>query len=121
MEMIGQLHVPDALPPGKEPLVPTVKQAGWAPDSRNIIRVIKSRRMTWVGNEARHMTDENAYKILVAKLRGKKPFRRIILKWTLSMIGGCRMDSSGSEKGPVAISCEHGNEMHKRRGIYYRL
>jgi hypothetical protein len=27
----GQLHAPAALPPGKEPLVPTGKEAGWTP------------------------------------------------------------------------------------------
>jgi hypothetical protein len=30
MEVSGQLHAPAALPPGKEPLVPTVQEAGWA-------------------------------------------------------------------------------------------
>jgi len=32
MEVSGQLHAPAAVPPGKEPLVPTGKQAGWAPE-----------------------------------------------------------------------------------------
>jgi hypothetical protein len=27
----GQLHAPGVLPPGKEPLVPTGYEAGWAP------------------------------------------------------------------------------------------
>jgi hypothetical protein len=35
----------------------------------NIIRVIKWRRMTWVKYEASHRSDENAYKMLVAKLK----------------------------------------------------
>jgi hypothetical protein len=32
MEVSGQLHVPDALPLGKEPLVPIGQEAGWAPE-----------------------------------------------------------------------------------------
>jgi len=32
MEVNGQLHDPAALPPGKEPLVPTGWEAGWAPE-----------------------------------------------------------------------------------------
>jgi hypothetical protein len=31
MEVNGQLHAPAALPAGKESLVPTGKEAGWAP------------------------------------------------------------------------------------------
>jgi len=32
MEVSGQLHATAALAPGKEPLVPTVLEAGWAYD-----------------------------------------------------------------------------------------
>jgi hypothetical protein len=32
MEVSGQFHAPAALPPGKEPLVPTGEEAGWAPE-----------------------------------------------------------------------------------------
>jgi hypothetical protein len=32
MEVSGQLHVPAALPPGKEPLVPTGQEVGWTPE-----------------------------------------------------------------------------------------
>jgi hypothetical protein len=32
MEVGGQLHVPAALPPGKEPLVPIGEEAVWAPE-----------------------------------------------------------------------------------------
>jgi hypothetical protein len=32
MDVSGQLHAPAALPPGKEPLVPTELEAGWAPE-----------------------------------------------------------------------------------------
>jgi hypothetical protein len=32
MELSGQLHAPAALPPGKDPLVPTGKETSWAPE-----------------------------------------------------------------------------------------
>jgi hypothetical protein len=32
MEVSGQLHAPAAFPPGKEPLVPSGEEAGWAPE-----------------------------------------------------------------------------------------
>jgi hypothetical protein len=36
MEASDQLHVPAALPPGKEPLVPIEYEAGWAIKDINI-------------------------------------------------------------------------------------
>jgi hypothetical protein len=35
-------------------------------------------------------------------------YKRIILNWILKQLDG--LDSSGSGHGPVADSCEHGNE-----------
>jgi hypothetical protein len=33
------------------------------------------------------------------------------LEWkTMKRLGKCELDSSGSGYGPVAVSCEHGNE-----------
>jgi hypothetical protein len=32
MEVSGQLHDPAILPPGKQPLVSIVQEAGWAPE-----------------------------------------------------------------------------------------
>jgi hypothetical protein len=49
--------------------------------SSNIIRMIKSRWMTWVGHVARMGKMRNAYKILVGKPEGKKPLRRPMHKW----------------------------------------
>jgi hypothetical protein len=43
--------------------------------SPNIIRIIKSRRMKWVGHVAR-MEKRNAYRILVGKPEGKRPLAR---------------------------------------------
>jgi hypothetical protein len=49
--------------------------------SPNIIRMIKSRRMRWVGNEARMGKKRTAYKILVGKPERKKPLRRPRHRW----------------------------------------
>jgi hypothetical protein len=55
--------------------------------------------------------------VLVGNTGGKRPLGRqwrawIILKMDLyrNRIGGCGMNSFGSEWGPVAGSCKHGNE-----------
>jgi len=42
----------------------------------NIIKVIKSRIMRWVGHVARIGQMRNAYSILVGKPEGKRPFGR---------------------------------------------
>jgi hypothetical protein len=44
--------------------------------SPNIIRMIKSRRMSWVGQAVYMGETRNKYKILVGKPEGKRPFRR---------------------------------------------
>jgi hypothetical protein len=44
--------------------------------SRNIIIMIKSRRMRWAGHVARLGETRNAYGILVGKPEGKKPLGR---------------------------------------------
>jgi hypothetical protein len=49
--------------------------------SPNIIRLIKSRRMRWVGHVARIGEKRNAYRILVGKPEGKRPLRRPRRKW----------------------------------------
>jgi len=41
--------------------------------SVNIIRVIKQRKMRWVGHEVRVGEMRNAYSILVGKPEGKRP------------------------------------------------
>jgi hypothetical protein len=38
-----------------------------------IIRMAKSRRMRWAGHVARMLEKRNGYRILVAKLEGKRP------------------------------------------------
>jgi hypothetical protein len=41
-----------------------------------IIRIIKSRRMRWVGHAARIGEKRNAYRILLGKPEGKRPLGR---------------------------------------------
>jgi hypothetical protein len=54
----------------------------------------------------------NAYKLSVGKREGKNHSEdlgidgRLILQWILgSKVGGCGLDSSRSEQGPVAVCC----------------
>jgi hypothetical protein len=48
--------------------------------SKCIIRIIKSRRMRWVGHVAR-MEKRNAYNLLVGKPEGRRPLGRPIHRW----------------------------------------
>jgi hypothetical protein len=48
--------------------------------SPNIIRIIKSQRMTWRGHVA-NIEIRNAYKILVRKPEGKRPLTRSRHRW----------------------------------------
>jgi hypothetical protein len=54
--------------------------------SRNIIRQIESRRMRWTGHLAPLGEEKKVYKVLVGKLKGKRPLRRP--RWE----DGIRMD-----------------------------
>jgi hypothetical protein len=49
--------------------------------SSSIIRIIKSRRMTWSGHVARIGEKRNAYRISVGKLEGKRPLGRPRRRW----------------------------------------
>ena len=57
--------------------------------SPNIVQVIKSRRMRWVGRVARMEEGRGVHKILVGKFEGKRNWGdqdvdvRIILRWIL--------------------------------------
>jgi hypothetical protein len=48
--------------------------------SRNIVRVIKSRRMRWAGYEAR-IGERGVYRVLVGKPEGKRPLCRPRRRW----------------------------------------
>jgi hypothetical protein len=49
--------------------------------SPNIVRVIKSRRMRWVGHVARMGKGRGLYRVLVERLEGKRPLRRPRRRW----------------------------------------
>jgi len=49
--------------------------------SPNIVRVIKSRRMRWVGHVARMGERTGVYRVLVGKLEGKRPLGRPRRRW----------------------------------------
>ena len=49
--------------------------------SPNIVRVIKSRRMRWVGNVARMVEKRGEYRVLVRKLEGKRLLGRPRRGW----------------------------------------
>jgi hypothetical protein len=49
--------------------------------SPSIIRIIKSRRMRWVGHVARMGEKRNVYRLLVGKQEGKRPLGRPRRRW----------------------------------------
>jgi hypothetical protein len=49
--------------------------------SPSIIRIIKSRRMRWVGHVARMGEKRKAYRSLVGKPQGKRPLGRPRHRW----------------------------------------
>ena len=49
--------------------------------SRNIIRVIKSRRISWAGHVACMGETRGAYRVLVGKRDGRRPLGRSSLRW----------------------------------------
>ena len=56
--------------------------------SRNIVRVIKSRRMRWAGHVARMGEERGVYRFLVGKQEGKRPLGRTRYRW----VDNIRMD-----------------------------
>jgi hypothetical protein len=56
--------------------------------SPNIVRVIKSRRMRWVGHVARMGEERGMYRVLVGKPKGKRPLGRPRRRWVYNI----RMD-----------------------------
>jgi len=56
--------------------------------SPNIVRVIKSRRMRWVGHVARMDEERGVYRVLVGKPEGKRPLGRPKRSW----VDNIRMD-----------------------------
>ena len=56
--------------------------------SPNIVRVMKWRRMGWVGHVARMGEERGAYRVLVGKPEGKRPLGRPRCRW----VDNIRMD-----------------------------
>jgi hypothetical protein len=56
--------------------------------SPSIIRIIKSRRIRWVGHVVRMEENRNAYRLLVGKPEGKSPLGRPRRRW----VDNIRMD-----------------------------
>jgi hypothetical protein len=49
--------------------------------SPSMIRIVKARRMRWVGHVVRMGEKRNAYKLMVGKPEGKRPLGRPIRRW----------------------------------------
>jgi len=47
----------------------------------NIVRVVKSRRMSWAGHVARMGKDRGVHRVLVGKPKGKRPLGRPRRRW----------------------------------------
>jgi hypothetical protein len=81
--------------------------------SPNIVGMIKPRNEM---SRAYSTYEKMTLIVLVESSEGRRRLGksrdswRIILKRILIRIGGCELDSVGSKLGPVAGSCEHGNE-----------
>jgi hypothetical protein len=64
----------------------------------NIVRVVKPRRMRWVGHVARMGVDRGVHRVLVGKPEGKRPLGRPRRRWEdyikmdLQEVGGGRGD-----------------------------
>ena len=56
--------------------------------SPNIVRVIKSRRMTWAGHVVHTVEERGVYRVLVRKPEGKRPLGRPRRRW----VDNIRMD-----------------------------
>jgi len=52
------------------------------------VRVIKSRRMRWAGNEAHKGEERGVYRVLVGKPEGRRPLGRLRRRW----VDNIRMD-----------------------------
>ena len=65
---------------------------------RNIVRVVKSRRMRWAGQVARMGKNRGVHRVLVGKTEGKRPLGRQRRRWEdnikldLQEVGGGRGD-----------------------------
>ena len=56
--------------------------------SPNIVRVIKSRKISWAGHVARMGEEKGLYRVLLRKLEGRRPLGRPRRRW----VDNIRMD-----------------------------
>ena len=85
---------------------------------RNIVRVIKSRRIRWAGHVARMGKGRCVHRVLVGKPDGKRPLGRPRRRWEDNIKmdlqevgGGGDWMELAQDKGQVAGTCEYGNEL----------
>jgi hypothetical protein len=66
-----------------------------------------------------HAWERNVYRVLMGEPEGKRPLGRPWRRWEggirmdlreIGWEGRCRLDPFGSGQGPVASSCEYGDE-----------
>ena len=80
----------------------------------NIVRVVKSRRMRWVGHVVRMGEGRGVHRVLVGKPEGKRPLGRPRRRWEdnikmdLQEVGGGCED--WMEMGQVVGTCGYGDE-----------
>jgi hypothetical protein len=67
--------------------------------SPNIVRQIKSRRMSWAGHVACMGEGRNVYRVLVGKPKGKRPLESPRCRWE----DGIKMDLGGIGLGGCGV------------------
>jgi hypothetical protein len=86
--------------------------------SPNIVRVIKSRRMRWVGHVVRMEEVRGVYRLLVWRPEDKRPLGRHRRRWEDNIkmdlreigIDGANWIRLAQDRVQVAVFFEHGNE-----------
>jgi hypothetical protein len=86
--------------------------------STNIVTVIKSRWVWWAGHVARMGEGRGVYRVLVGRSESKRSLARPRSRWENKIkidlreigIDGKNWIQLAQGEGPVAGSCEHGNE-----------
>jgi hypothetical protein len=71
--------------------------------SRNIIRVIKSRRLRWAGHVARMGERRGAYRALVGKPEGRRPLGRPRRRWEDDIKFDLRELGCGEWTGSISL------------------
>ena len=80
--------------------------------SPNIVRVIKSKRLRWVGHVARMEEDRSVFKILTGRSTGKRPLGRPRRKWK----GNIRMNIK-----EIGINTRNWVDSAQERGYWIAL